>query len=213
MSQDLLSYLVMCSCCLGFLVIAALSIASTLKRFRGFQDLVTAKKRSWDEFVSRTGLQWELKKTPTPNPVMDKLFGSDVANLTGRVIGTYRGYPVALSNLTRDRYSGRAMMVTGQKYFTQFHLTIPNPAGVQVTIQKDKQLTVEPQDLGNHLIGAALSFGRLAQNPDVFGINVQQQHLVYVQAGVEQDSNKLYNILETLCDLADAVGSYRAANA
>ncbi len=212
MSKDLFSYLVMSSCCLGFLVIAALSIASKLKAFRGFQGLVTAKKRSWDEFVSRTGLQWELK-TPASNPAMDKLFGSNVANLTGRVTGTYRGYPVALSNLTRDQYSGRAMMVTGQKYFTQFHLTIQNPAGIQMTIRKDEQLTVEPQDLGNHLIGAALSFGRLAQSPDVFGINVQQQHLVYVQAGMEQDSNKLYNILETLCDLADAIGSYRVANA
>lgn len=212
MSNDTFSCLVSLLCVFGFVAVGALLLANSLrsavKGLRGFSALVTAKKRSWDEFVSRTGLQWELK-TPTSNPVMDNLFGSDVANLTGRVIGTYRGYAVALDNLTRDQHHGPAMMVTGQRYYTEFRLTIQNPAGIQVTIRKDRQLTVAPQDIGNHLIGAALSFGGLERSPDVFGIKIQQQQLVYVQAGMEQDSNKLCDILETLCDLADAVGSYQ----
>ena len=215
MSNNTFSCLVAVLCVFGFVIAGVLlvanSIRSATKGLKGFSALVTAKKRNWDEFVSRTGLQWELKtSTSNSNPVTDSLFGSDVANLTGRVIGTYRGYPVTLDNQTQDLH-GPAMMVTGQRYYTEFRLTIQNPAGIQVTIRKDKQLTVEPQDIGNHLIGAALSFGRLTQSPDIFGVNIQQQQLVYAQAGMEQDSNKLYNILETLCDLGDAVGSYQGA--
>jgi hypothetical protein len=212
MSQDIFSFLAMGLFCLGFLALAIFLLVSTFtsaaKGFRGFSALVVAKKRGWDEFISRTGLQWE-SKTPASNPVMDAIIGSDFADKTGRVIGNYRGYPVILSNLTRDQHSGSAMMVTGQRYYTEFRLTIQNPAGIQVTIKKDRRLAVEPQDIGNHLIGAALSFGRLVQTPAMFGINIQQQQLVYVQAGMEQDANKLCNILETLCDLADAIGSYQ----
>ena len=215
MSSNTLSCLVTLLCVFGFVPVGVLLLANSLrsavKGLKGFSALVVAKKRSWDEFVSRSGLQWE-QKVPTSNPVMDNLVGGDVANLTGRVIGTYRGYPVALDNLTRDQHRGPEMMVTGQRYYTEFRLTIQNPAGIQLSIRKEKQLTVEPQDIGNHLIGAALSFGRLAQSPDPFGINIQQQLLVYVQPGMENDSNKLYDILETLCDLSDAVGAYRIAS-
>ncbi len=212
MSSDTFSFLAMGLCCLGFLALAVFLLVSTFtsaaKGFRGFSALVVAKKRGWNEFISRTGLQWELK-TPTSNPVMDAIVGSDFADKTGRVIGNYRGYPVILSNLTRDQSSGSAMMITGQTYYTEFRLTIQNPAEIRVTIRKDRQLTVEPQDIGNHVIGRALSFGRLAKIPNVFGINIQQQQLVYVQAGMENNSDKLYGILETLCDLADAAGAYQ----
>lgn len=218
MSNDTFSFLVMGLCCLGFLALAifllVFTFTSAAKGFRGFATTVRAKKRSWDEFISRTGLRWE-SKTPTSNPVMDAIVGSDFADKTGRVIGTYRGYPVTLSNLTRHQYGGPAgtMFVTGQTYYTEFRLTIQNPAATRLTIRKEKQLTFEPPDLGKRLVSTALSFGRLAKIPDTFAINIQQQQLVYVQAGLEQDSNKLYNILETLCDLADAVGAYQARDA
>ena len=95
--------------------------------------------------------------------------GQDFANKTGRVIGNYRGYPVILSNLTRDQSSGSAMMITGQTYYTEFRLTIQNPAEIRVTIRKDRQLTVEPQDIGNHVIGRALAFGRWRKLPTFSG--------------------------------------------
>lgn len=216
MSSNASSCLITLLCVFGFVAVAALLIAITIRSavtgLKGFSALVAAKKRSWDEFVSRTGLQWELKPGASTAAAAGPI-GGDLANLTGRVIGTYRGYPVALDNLTRDQHRGSAMMVTGQRYYTEFRLTIQNPAGIDVKIRKDKQLTVEPQDAGNRLIGTALSFGRLAQGPDTFGIEIQKQQLVYVQAGMEQDSDKLYDTLETLCDLADAVRSFQPAAA
>ena len=74
MSKDIFSFLAMGVCCLGFLALAIFLLVSTFtsaaKGFRGFSALVAAKKRSWDEFVSRTGLQWE-SKAPASNPVFD----------------------------------------------------------------------------------------------------------------------------------------------
>ena len=102
MSKDVLPYLLMGLFCLGFLVLAVLSFVSAFKRMGAFFNVVRTKKRAWDVFVSRTGLQWEVK-TPTYNPVMDKLAGSDMADKTGRVIGTYRGYPVVLGNQTHHQ--------------------------------------------------------------------------------------------------------------
>jgi hypothetical protein len=216
MSSNTSSCLVTLLCVFGFVAVAvlllAISIRSAVKGLRGFSALVAAKKRNWDEFVSRTGLQWELK-LPGSNPAAASPIAGDLSNLTGRVIGTYRGYPVALDNLTRDQHRGSNLMVTGERYYTEFRLTIRNPAGIKLTIRKDKQLTVEPQDLGNRLIGAVLSFGRLAQGPVLFGIEIEQQQMAYVQAGMEQDSNRLYDALESLCDLADAVAAFQPAAA
>jgi hypothetical protein len=207
MSRDTLSFLAMGLCCLGFLAFVVLAYVSTFKRFRKFSTVVRAKLSSWDEFVSRTGLQWELK-TPTYNPVADTLFGSSAVEKTSRVIGTYRGYPVVLCNQTRNRVSHTSFMVTGQNYYTEFRLTIQNPAEIHLTIRKkDNRLAFEPQDIGEQLLEASHSFERLAQIPASFGIAIQPQELYYVQSGIELDANRLYDILETLCDLADAVGS------
>lgn len=215
MSQDFLSFLttilIMGLFCLGALALIGLSLYFSYRRFRGFTAAVKGKMASWDAFVSRTGLQWELK-APTYNPAMDKLFGSEVANKTGRVTGTYRGYPVVIGNQTRNRYGGPPgmLMVTRQAYYTEFRLTIRNPAAINLRVlKKDSQLTVEPQDVGAYLLGASHSLGRLEQSPVPLGINIQRQELYYLQAGIEQDSDRLYDTLETLCDLADAVGAYR----
>jgi hypothetical protein len=207
MSRDTLSFLAMGLCCLGFLALVVITYVSTFKRFRKFSAAVGTKLSGWDEFASRTGLQWE-SKTPTYNPVADKLFGSDTADKTGRVIGTYRGYPVVLCNQTRNRVSHTSFMVAGQNYYTEFHLTIQNPAEIHLTIRKkDNRLAFEPQDIGEQLLGTSNSFERLVQIPASFGIAIQSQELYYIQAGIEQDANRLYDTLETLCDLADAVGS------
>jgi hypothetical protein len=209
MSRDSLSFLAMALCCLGSLAVVFLACASTFRRLRGFSTMVEAKKSGWDAFISRTGLQWELK-TAAYNPVMDRLFGSDVADKTGRVIGTYRGYPVVVSSQTRHQYS-QDVMVIGQSYYTEFRLTIRNPAGVSLKVwKKDDRLTFEPQDRGEYLLEVAHSFGRLEQVPSSFLINIQQQELYYIQPGVEEGADRLYNILEILCDLADAVGSCRS---
>jgi hypothetical protein len=207
MSNDTLSYLIAGLCCLGFLALVVLACVSSFGRLRRFSTAVRAKKSGWDALIARTGLQWE-SKAPAYNPVADRLFGGDVAAKTGRVVGTYRGYPVALANQTRDQLS-QSMFVTGQTYYTEFRLTVRNPAGVRVAVRKDdRRLTVEPQEAGTTLLAAARAFERLNQLPASFGIEVQQQHLVYVQAGMEEDANRLLTVLEILCDLADAVGSY-----
>jgi GH15 family glucan-1,4-alpha-glucosidase len=141
---------------------------------------------------------------------MEKLAGSDLADKTGRVIGTYRGYPVVLGNQTHHQYSmASSMIVTGQAYFTEFLLTIQNPVGISLKIQKkDAGLEFEPQDTGHFLLEAAQSYGRLEQTPVPFWIVIYQQELDYIQSGIEEDSGRLFIILETLCNLADAVGSY-----
>jgi hypothetical protein len=210
MNNDILSLFALGLCCLGFLALAVLVYASSFKRFRKFSTAVQGKLSGWDAFNARTGLQWEAK-TPAYSPVEGRLFGSETAAKTGRVVGTYRGYPVILSNITRDHYSGPrggARMVSRQTYYTLFLLTIKNPAAIQLEIRKDKQVTFEPQDVGARLLKRMLSFGRLAQIPNSFAINVQQQELRYVQPEIEQDANKLLNVLEILCDLADSADSY-----
>ena len=179
MNNDFLSLFALGLCCLGFLALALLAYASSFKRLRKFSATVQAKKSGWDEFISRTGLQWETK-TPGSSPVANELFGSDTADKTGRVVGTYRGYQVILSNTTRDHYSGPrggAMMVTRQNYFTQFLLTIKNPAGIQLEIRKDKQLTFEPhaERVGARLLKSMLSFSRLMQIPNLFAISIQRE--------------------------------------
>ena len=65
MSKDVLPYLLMGLFCLGFLVLAVLSFVSAFKRMGAFFDEVRTKKRAWDVFVSRTGLQWETKTPST----------------------------------------------------------------------------------------------------------------------------------------------------
>jgi hypothetical protein len=181
MSKDVLRYLFMGLFCLGFLVLAVLSFVSAFKRMGVFFNAVKAKKGAWDVFVSRTGLQWEMKM-PTYIPVMDKLAGSDLADKTGRVIGTYRGYPVALGNQTHHQYSmALSMMVTGQTYFTEFLMTIRNPAGVSLKIQKKgSQLMFQLQDLGKSLLNASNSFGRLEKTPVPFWISIQGEGLDYI---------------------------------
>lgn len=209
MSKDVLPYLLMGLFWLSFLILAVLSFISAFKRMGGFFNAVKAKKRAWDVFVSRTGLQWETK-TPAYNPVMDKLVASDMADKTGRVIGTFHSYPVILGNQTHHQYRmASSMMVTGQTYFTEFLLTICNPAGVNLKIQKkDREMAFEPQDLGKSLLDASNSFGRLEHIPVPFWISIQGQMLDYIQSGLEDDSDRLYIVLETLCDLADAVSFY-----
>jgi hypothetical protein len=209
MSKDVLPYLLMGLFCLGFLVLAILSFVSAFKRRGAFFNAVRTKKRAWDVFVSRTGLQWDAK-TPTYNPVIDKLAGSDMADKTGRVIGTYRNYPVVLGNQTHHQYSmASSMMVSGQTYFTEFLLTLRNPVGISIKIQKkDVGMEFEPQDIGHFLLEASQSYGRLEQIPVPFWIVIYQQELDYIQSGIEEDSGRLFIVLETLCNLADAVGSY-----
>ena len=58
------------------------------------------------------------------------------------------------------------------------------------------------------LLRAVPAFERLTQTSDPFGIDLQQQHLVYYQPGMENDAGRLFAVLEAMCDLADAVGSY-----
>jgi len=58
------------------------------------------------------------------------------------------------------------------------------------------------------LLEASQSYGRLEQIPVPLWIVIHQQELGYIQSGVEEDSGRLFFVLETLCDLADAVGSY-----
>ena len=71
----------------------------------------------------------------------------------------------------------------------------------------DRQLRLEPQEQGTRLLRAVPAFERLTQSPTSFGIDLQQQHLVYYQPGMENDADHLFAVLEAMCDLADAVGS------
>ena len=101
------------------------------------------------------------------------------------------------------------MMVTGQTYYTAFHLTTQNPANVRLRVSKDdRQLRLEPQEMGTHLLRAVPAFERLTQSPTPFGIELQQQNLTYFQPGMENDEDRLFTVLEAMCDLADAVGPY-----
>ena len=101
------------------------------------------------------------------------------------------------------------MMVTGQTYYTAFHLTIQNPANVRLKVSKDdRQLRLEPREMGTYLLRAVPAFERLTQRPTPFGIDLQQQNLVYYQPGMENDADRLFAVLEAMCHLADAVGSY-----
>jgi hypothetical protein len=196
--------------CVGFIVLAVVSYVGIFKRFRGFMGMVKEKQSNWDAFAARTGLQWELKTSvATPNPVQDKMFGADLANKTGRLIGNYRGYPVVVENQTRNHYSAASMMVTNQTYFTGFHLTIQNPAGLQVNMRKENQFIVEPQDVGNHLLHGSAVVGRLFKIPVRFWIVIQGPELSFVQDGVEQNPDLLGNTLEALCELADSVRVYQ----
>jgi hypothetical protein len=206
----ILSYLVMGLCCLGFLALAVMAVVSSLKKVGRFGASVKAKKSGWDTLVARTGLQWESQaaKAPTYNPVAEQLFGGDLTDKTGRVLGTYRGYPVVLNNQTFQQ-EHPSMMVTGQTYYTVFHLTVQNPANVHLKVSKDdRQLRLEPQEQGTHLLRAVPAFERLTQSPTPFGTELQQQNLTYFQPGMENDAKRLFAVLEAMCDLADAVGSY-----
>lgn len=206
---NILSYLVVGLCCLGFLVLAVAALVPSFKQLGRFGTSVRAKKSGWDALVACTGLQWESQaaKAPAYNPVAERLFGGDLTDKTGRLIGTYRGYPVVLDNQTFQQE--HSMMVTGQTYYTAFHLTVQNPANVRLKVSKDdRQLTLEPQEMGTYLLKAVPAFERLTQTSDPFGIDLQQQHLVYYQPGMENDAGRLFAVLETMCDLADAVGSY-----
>jgi len=203
-------FLLMGLFCVGFIVLAVVSYVGIFKRFRGFMGMVKEKQTNWDAFAARTGLQWELKTTAvTPNPVQDKMFGADLANKTGRLLGNYRGYPVVVENQTRNHYAAASMMVTNQTYFTGFRLTIQNPAGLQVKMRKENQFIVEPQDVGNRLLHGSAVVGRLFKIPVRFWIVIQGPELSFVQDGVEQDPDRLYNTLEALCELADSVRAYQ----
>jgi hypothetical protein len=213
---DILSYLIMGLCCLGFLVLAVVAVVSSIRQVGRFGNSIRAKKSGWDALIARTGLQWESKspdhlpgaaKAPAYNPVAERLFGGDVADKSGRVVGTYRGYPVVLCNQTFQQE--HSMMVTGQTYYTAFHLTTQNPANVRLRVSKDdRQLRLEPQEMGTHLLRAVPAFERLTQSPTPFGIELQQQNLTYFQPGMENDEDRLFTVLEAMCDLADAVGPY-----
>jgi hypothetical protein len=208
-NSNILSYLIMGLCCLGFLVLAVTAVVSSLRQTGRFGTSVRAKKSGWDAFVARTGLQWESQaaKAPTYNPVAERLFGGDLTDKTGRVVGTYRGYPVVLNNQTFQHE--HFTMVTGQTYYTAFHLTVQNPANVRLKVSKDdRQLRLEPREMGTYLLKAVPTFERLTQTPEPFGIDLQQQHLVYYQPGMENDADRLFTVLEAMCDLADAVDSY-----
>ncbi len=202
MSKDVIPYVVMCVFCLGFLALAVVGYSAVFKRAGSFRAAVQAKKSGWDEFVFRTGLQWETK-TATQDPVRNQYFGADLADKTGRLIGAYRGYPVAVENITQQIGTLRSPR---QRYCTQFRLTIPNPAGLAVVIKKNGGLTLDPQDAGQRLLQNARAYDRLQRIPAPFGIEIKQHALVYVQAGPEPDADRLHMILETLCDLADAAG-------
>jgi hypothetical protein len=212
MSRDGLSCLAMGLVCLVFLAIAALLYVSNFKRLGKFTAAVKSKKSGWDTFIARTGLQWE-SRTPTYNPVMDKLVGSDVADKTGRVMGAYRGYRVVLANLTRNELHGHSLMVSSQTYYTTFHLTIQNPAGVSLRVLKKDghRLECEPRESGLYLLDSSNMSGRLVMLPASFNIDIRQTDLTYIQNGLEEDGDRLYDVLEALCDLADVVGSYSAA--
>jgi hypothetical protein len=207
---NILSYLVVGLCCLGFLVLTVAAVASSLRQVGRFGASIRAKKSGWAALVARTGLQWESQaaKAPAYNPVAERLFGGDLTDKTGRVVGSYRGYPVVLDNQTFQQEHS-SMMVAGQTYYTAFHLTIQNPANVRLKVSKDdRQLRLEPQEQGTHLLRAVPAFERLTQSPTPFGIELQQQNLVYYQPGMENDAERLFAVLEAMCDLADAVGAY-----
>ena len=204
MSKDVIPYIVLCLFCLGFLALAVVSYSAVFKRAGSFRAAVQGKKSGWDEFVFRTGLQWETK-TAIQNPVVKEYFGADLADKTGRLIGAYRGYPVAVENSTQDIGTFRNRR---QRYYTRFHLTIPNPAGLAVVIKKNGSLTLDPQDAGQRLLQNARAYDRLLRIPASFGIEIKQHTLVYAQPGLEQDADRLHMILETLCDLAGAAGKW-----
>jgi hypothetical protein len=206
---NILSYLVVGLCCLSFLVLAVIAVVSSLRQTSRFGASIRAKKSGWDALVARTGLRWESQaaKAPTYNPVAERLFGGDLTDKTGRVVGTYRGYPVVLDNQTfRQEHF---MMVTGQTYYTAFHLTVQNPANVHLQVSKDdRQLRLEPREMGTYLLKTVPTLELLTQSPTRFGIDLQQQNLVYYQPGIENDAERLFAVLEAMCDLADAVDSY-----
>lgn len=204
MSKDVIPFVVMCLFCLGFLALVVISYLAVFKRAGSFRAAVQAKKSGWDEFILRTGLQWETK-TATQDPAPDPYFGADLADKTGRLVGAYRGCPVAVENITQEIGTLRSPR---QRYSTQFRLTIPNPTGLAVVIRKNGGLTLDPQDAGQRLLQNARAYDRLLRIPASFGIEIKQHALVYVQAGLEQDADRLHMILETLCDMADAAGKW-----
>ncbi len=205
MSKDLIPYVVMCLFCLGLLALAVVAYSTAFIRASSFREAVQAKKSGWDEFVVRTGLQWETK-TAIQSPERNPYFGADLADKTGRLLGAYRGYPVAVENITQEIGTLRSRRYR-QRYSTQFHLTIPNPAGLAVVIKKNGGLRLDPPDAGQRLLQEARAYDRLLRLPASFGIEIKQGALVYVQAGLEQDADRLHMILDIVCDLADAAGT------
>ena len=210
MTNNFLPWFLACLFMLGFIALVIFAYTSAFKNVRNFTSAVKEKMSSWDEFVTRTGLKWELRQpgvtNANDNPVSTKLFGSGVIDRTGRVLGTYRNYPVILENKTRSHYTmNPSLMVSNQTYFTEFLLTVKNPTSMNFTVRKDKQLTVEPRPEGAQLLTRAGVMERLSKLPRNFGLGIKTDTLVYVTDGIEQDPNQLCDILEILCDLADAL--------
>ncbi len=156
--KEVLTWSLMCLIVLGFIGLVVFSTIQKFKNVKKFAGNVQGKLNSWDTFVTRTGLQWEMKQPGVPdvndNPVMKHYFGEDVINRTGRVYGVYRNYQVLLCNQTRNRHvsGGHSMMVSGQDYYTDMRLTIQNHAGIRLLVQKANQLTIEPQQMGSQLL-------------------------------------------------------------
>jgi hypothetical protein len=208
MRNEIYPWLLMCLCFIGFVALVVFGYVSTFKRLRGFTSSVKNKLSSWEVFVSRTGLQWELKQPGAPNvndnPVMKNLFGAEATNRTGRVFGTYSGYPVFVANMTRDRYHmNPSLMVTDQEYYTELQLTIQNRKAINLLVRKERQLTIDPPEAGARLLSEANVMGRLLQLPMQFAIGAGQNNLAFVESGIEVDADRLYLILELMCDLAD----------
>jgi len=212
MTKDILPWLLACLFLIGIIVLVVLSYVSIYKKTRGFLSTVKDKISSWDKFVIRTGLQWELKHPgvvdANDTPVSVNLFGSGAVDRTGRVVGNYRNYAVVLENQTRSHVTTNvSQMAADQDYFTEILLTVENKTGMELVIHKDNQLSIKPENQGMTLLKQTKVLGRLTNLPGKYEIALKGGTLIYVSAGIELDPDRLYSILEILCDMADSLKS------
>jgi len=78
MTNNFLPWFLACLFMLGFIALVIFAYTSAFKNVRNFTSAVKEKMSSWDEFVTRTGLKWELRQpgvtNANDNPVSTKLF-------------------------------------------------------------------------------------------------------------------------------------------
>ena len=210
MSKEMLTWFFPCLIILGFMALVLFSLYNAFRNTRNFSSLVNGLKSGWDEFINQTGLHWELKQPGSPNiddnPVLKNLFDPSVVNLTGRVVGTYRNYPVILENQGRNHYAGSPrLMISNQRYYTEFLLTIKNQLNTDIFIRKENQFKIEPQDEGMRFLSQSKLLDRLTNLPGKYGIGIKKDTLVYVADGIVLDPKQLCAVLDVLCDLADSL--------